>query len=37
MTAYKQYNDGAMSDRIPTDEELAQGFATIPDIPQNRE
>ena len=37
MTAYKQYNDGAMTDRIPTDEELAQGFATIPDIPQNRE
>ncbi len=37
MTAYKQYNDGTMSDRIPTDEELAQGFATIPDIPQNRE
>lgn len=37
MTAYKQYNDGAMSDRIPTDEDLAQGFATIPDIPQNRE
>ena len=37
MKAYKQYNDGTMSDRIPTDEELAQGFATIPDIPQNRE
>lgn len=37
MMAYKQYNDGTMSDRIPTDEELAQGFATIPDIPQNRE
>ncbi len=37
MAAYKQYNDGTMSDRIPTDEELAQGFATIPDIPQNRE
>ena len=37
MAAYKQYNDGTMSDRIPTDEDLAQGFATIPDIPQNRE
>ena len=36
MTAYKQYNDGTMSDRIPTDEDLAQGFATIPDIPQNK-
>ena len=37
MAAYKQYNDGTMSDCIPTDEDLAQGFATIPDIPQNRE
>ena len=36
MSAYKQYNDGTMSDRIPTDEDLAQGFATIPDIPQNK-
>ena len=36
MTAYKQYNDGTMSDRIPTDEDLAQGFASIPDIPQNK-
>ena len=36
MTAYKQYNDGTMSDRIPTAEDLAQGFATIPDIPQNK-
>ena len=36
MTAYKQYNDGTMSDRVPTDEDLAQGFASIPDIPQNK-
>ena len=36
MTAYKQYNDGTMRDRIPTDEDLAQGFASIPDIPQNK-
>ena len=37
MTAYRQYNDGAMTDRIPTDEDLAQGFASIPDIPQNKQ
>ena len=28
-------NDGVMSDTIPTDEELARGFATIPDFPGN--
>ena len=32
-----KYNDGEMSDTIPTDEDLAKGFAGIPDIPQNRE
>lgn len=32
LTAYQKYNDGEMSDYIPTDEELAQGFATLPDI-----
>ncbi len=37
MTAYKQYNDGTMSDRIPTDEDLARGFVSIPDIPQNKQ
>lgn len=37
MTAYRQYNDGTMTDRIPTDEDLAQGFASIPDIPQNKQ
>ena len=36
LSAYKQYNDGTMADTIPTDEELEKGFATIPDIPQNR-
>lgn len=36
MSAYKQYNDGTMKDYIPTDEDLAQGFASIPDIPQNK-
>ena len=37
MTAYRQYNDGTMTDRIPTDEDLTQGFASIPDIPQNKQ
>ncbi len=37
MAAYRQYNDGTMTDRIPTDEDLAQGFASIPDIPQNKQ
>ena len=37
LVAYQKYNDGEMSDTIPTDEDLAKGFAGIPDIPQNRE
>ena len=36
MSAYKQFNDRTMSDSIPTDADLAQGFATIPDIPLNK-
>lgn len=32
MVAYGKYNDGVMSDYIPTDEDLAKGFATIPKI-----
>lgn len=32
MTAYEAYNDGRMVDHVPTDEELAAGFATIPHI-----
>jgi tryptophan synthase beta chain len=30
------YNSGTMGDSIPTDADLAKGFATIPDIPQNK-
>lgn len=33
MVAYEKFNDGTMSDYIPTDEDLAKGFATIPNIP----
>lgn len=32
MFAYEKFNDGIMSDYIPTDEDLAKGFATIPNI-----
>ena len=32
LAAYKKYNDGEMSDYIPTDKDLAKGFATIPEI-----
>lgn len=32
MAAYMAYNDGTLSDYIPTDEELAKGFATLPPV-----
>ncbi len=35
LSAYKQYNDGTMTDRIPTDEDLQRGFDTIPHCPVN--
>ncbi|NLU23327.1 MAG: TrpB-like pyridoxal phosphate-dependent enzyme [Clostridiales bacterium] len=35
MVAYGQYNDGKMSDQIPTDTDLQKGFATIPNFPGN--
>ena len=33
MTAYQAFNDGKMTDYIPTDEELAQSIATLPKVP----
>ena len=30
MVAYQNYNDGVMTDYIPTDDDLAKGFASIP-------
>jgi tryptophan synthase beta chain len=36
MSAYQAYNNKTMTDYIPTDEDLGRGFATIPDIPQNK-
>lgn len=32
MVAYERYHNGEMSDYIPTDDDLAKGFSTIPDI-----
>ena len=32
LTAYKSFNEGTMKDYIPTDEDLARGFASIPEI-----
>lgn len=32
MVAYGSYNDGTMSDYIPTDEDLKKGFASLPKI-----
>ena len=32
MYAYKAFNDGTMKDYIPTDEDLARGFAGIPKV-----
>lgn len=34
MVAYQRYNDGEMQDYIPTDEELAASFASLPQITQ---
>ena len=32
MVAYGKYNDGNMSDYVPTDEDLAKGFAGLPHV-----
>ena len=34
LKAYEQYNDGTMTDRIPTDEELAVGINALPPQPK---
>lgn len=35
MVAYEKFNDGLMSDYIPTDEELQKGFDCLPNVPEN--
>ena len=32
MTAYEKYNDGVMTDYIPTDEEIEKNFAKLPKV-----
>ena len=32
MLAYEKYNNGTMTDYIPTDDDLAKGFAAIPNV-----
>lgn len=32
MSAYMSYNDGTMTDYLPTDEDLEKGFATLPNV-----
>ena len=32
MTAYQKFNDGVMSDYIPTDEEIAESLAKLPKV-----
>ena len=36
LVAYEKYNNHEMGDYIPTDEDLAPGFAGIPNIPMNK-
>ncbi len=36
LKAYMEFNGKTMTDYIPTDEELAESFKSIPDIPQNK-
>lgn len=36
LSAYMDYHKKTMTDHIPADEELAKGFASIPDIPLNK-
>ncbi len=35
MVAYEKFNNGEMSDYIPTDAELQKGFDSLPKVPQN--
>ena len=35
LKAYEQFNDGTMTDFVPTDEDLQKGFDGIPKFPGN--
>ena len=32
MTAYGSFNDGTMSDYVPSDEDLRKSLSTLPDV-----
>lgn len=34
MVAYQKFNDGLMEDYLPTEKELQEGFASLPDLPE---
>ena len=36
LVAYQQFNDGTMTDYIPTDEDLAKGLAFVPPQPEEK-
>lgn len=36
LKAYTAFRENTMEDYVPTEEDLQKGFATIPDIPQNK-
>jgi tryptophan synthase beta chain len=36
MTAYMSFNNKAMNDNIPSDEDIKRSLAALPDIPHNR-
>ncbi|MBQ6412521.1 MAG: TrpB-like pyridoxal-phosphate dependent enzyme, partial [Ruminococcus sp.] len=33
LVAYQKYNDGEMTDYIPSDEDLAKGLSSLPQVP----
>ena len=35
MLAYKQFNEGTMTDKVPTDEDIAEGLKSVPQFPGN--
>ena len=37
LFAYEKFNNGEMSDYIPTDEDLAPGFASLPEVPESHD
>ena len=32
LKAYEQFNDGTMSDTVPTDEDIAKSLAQLPEV-----